>query len=200
MWPSQLLPFLLALAATTCAGSPLYAAIIPTIPSLTITPTILNISTPLIPIPTFSTSRITRHTPLPLHSTTAKTPSSNSTSASTGVIPHPLSPTNTAGPRVARGDIHSGVTTATLYSDGHAYTVTQYSEVNPELSTIGLTTTMRDGTLVTAPATMPIISATSDTGSPWRTTATSSTWSWWSEDPGMSSRVSVGLPTVTSAF
>ncbi|KAI2469490.1 hypothetical protein F4781DRAFT_218178 [Annulohypoxylon bovei var. microspora] len=184
MWSSNLSPFLLALATTTCGGSPLYAMIptIAPIPSLTITPSLLNASQPP-STASWSRSHVTLRTPLPL-----PLPSTAGTNASsTGVIPVS---------RAARGDIHSAVTTATLYSDGHAYTVTQFSEVNPELSTIGLTTTVRDGTVVTAPATMPVVSGTSGTGSPWRTSETSTTARTESDDD-WSSRVSVGLPTMT---
>ncbi|KAI0885527.1 uncharacterized protein GGS22DRAFT_130283 [Annulohypoxylon maeteangense] len=176
MWPSQLSPFLLALTLTTCAGSPLYAAIIPT----TGIPTPLNESTLPIPIPTSNTtsSHITWHAPIPVPTTTATT-ATNKTSSNTththtsisfsGLFP----PAITTKSHVPRGDIHSAITTATLYSNGHAYTVTQFSEVNPELSTIGLTTTVVDGTVVTTPATLPVVSGTSGTGEPWRTSVTS---------------------------
>ncbi|KAI1462567.1 hypothetical protein F4805DRAFT_1291 [Annulohypoxylon moriforme] len=214
MWPSQLSSFLLAFTITTGAGSPLYAPIIPTI-----TPTPLNASSLSIsiPIPTFnSTSRVTRRTPLPLppsslrtsssssrrtssssHRTTTSSSRRTSSSSSTSVIIDTRSAV-AAAPSVVvpRGDIHSAITTTTIYSNGHAYTVTQFSEVNPELSTIGLTTTLKDGTIVTTPATMPVVSGTSGTGSPWKTSVTSTATT--SEDPGMSSRISVGLPTVTT--
>ncbi|KAI0892254.1 hypothetical protein F4806DRAFT_242304 [Annulohypoxylon nitens] len=182
MWSFHLSIFLLALAATTCAGFPLDGGIIPTFPSLTFTPTFPNATILPVPIPTSNTtSHVTRRTPIPLPPTRTKTlsdfynttttpPTTVTTSpiTGTGFIPDPISTLLHA----VRGDIHSAITTATLYSNGHAYTVTQYSEVNPELSTIGLTTTVKDGTVLTTPATIPIISATSGTGAPWRTSVT----------------------------
>ncbi|KAI1092571.1 hypothetical protein F5B19DRAFT_195300 [Rostrohypoxylon terebratum] len=182
MWSSQLSPILLALAASTCAGFPLLGGIIPMHTTITLTPTFPNATILPVPLPTWNTTRhVTRHTPIPLPPARTKTLSDfwNTTitftpPADTGVIPDPVS---TVPAVAARGDIHSAVTTATLYSNGHAYTVTQYSEVNPELSTIELMTTVEHGTVLTTPATIPIVSARSGTGSPWRASVTATSMS-----------------------
>lgn len=50
--------------------------------------------------------------------------------------------------------IKSGVATTTIWSDGYAYTITQFSELGL-LSSIALTTIMSNNVVTTVPVTVP---------------------------------------------
>ncbi|KAI1758825.1 hypothetical protein GGR53DRAFT_528353 [Hypoxylon sp. FL1150] len=68
------------------------------------------------------------------------------------LVPQKIRPRGT-GTETDAADIQSGLLTTTIWSDGRAYTVTQFSEVGPA-SSIGLTTSMVSGhALTTVPAT-----------------------------------------------
>ncbi|KAI6082589.1 hypothetical protein F4821DRAFT_263793 [Hypoxylon rubiginosum] len=78
--------------------------------------------------------------------------------------------------------IKSALTTTTLWSDGHPYTVTQFSKMNP-LSSVGLTTTVVSGhVLTTVPVTVAKSNGTASVTGPVFTSIsasvpTSSIWS-----------------------